>query len=162
MRAVSHLSIALLILFNVVCCYATDEVIPSDAKIVLKRGLCNGQCPSYTLTILSDGKVIYEGEQYVRVVGRQETIVPTEKLAELIKNIEKINFLDLAEQAKNPNCSYTTDMPSTEVLIALNGRVDSLKHGLKCYEEDFFRPFDDLAKSIDEAVDSQQWVMNKS
>src|SRR5687768_7872674 len=42
----------------------------SQPLIVLERGRCFGTCPAYRVTIFSDGNLIYEGFDFVKIKGR--------------------------------------------------------------------------------------------
>ena len=45
--------------------------VPPDTLIRLQRTECLGECPIYTVTIDARGTVTYEGEKFVRVIGRR-------------------------------------------------------------------------------------------
>jgi hypothetical protein len=51
---------------------AFAEQAADDAVITLERTVCYGTCPSYKVTLTGDGTVVYEGQNFVRVQGRQE------------------------------------------------------------------------------------------
>jgi hypothetical protein len=49
------------------------EYALADIEIGLERTVCFGTCPSYTLQIFGDGRVIYEGRQmYVSRARRKQ------------------------------------------------------------------------------------------
>ena len=50
---------------------AQEPEVPPDALIRLQRTSCFGPCPIYTVTIDARGTVTFDGERFVRVVGRK-------------------------------------------------------------------------------------------
>jgi hypothetical protein len=48
-----------------------QPIVPADTIISLQRTSCYGPCPVYTVKIDARGSVTYEGEKFVRVVGRR-------------------------------------------------------------------------------------------
>ena len=63
---------------------AQEPDVPPDASIGLQRTSCYGPCPIYTVTIDARGMVTYEGERFVRVVGRQTSQIGTSTVATLL------------------------------------------------------------------------------
>ncbi len=152
------ISVAFFILFCQSLIYGA-AIIPEDTKIILKRGACYGQCPIYMLTISVDGKVVYEGENFVKVFGRQEKTISADKLRQLLEKFSEMDFPGLVEKAASLDCgTYTTDVPSTEISIVENGKISSMIHNGKCYEDNLFKQLDILAKVIDETVEVQDWI----
>jgi hypothetical protein len=58
----------------------------------MKRGPCFGTCPVYQLTIYGDGRVIYEGQNFVAVEGTQNTRLEAEQIQALVIAIEDADF----------------------------------------------------------------------
>lgn len=152
------LSLMLLFLFFQFAVYG-ETAIAQDTKIVLKRGACYGECPVYALTIFADGKVFFEGQKYVKVLGRQEKKISDDQLRQLLQKFSEIGFPALTAKAAALEC-YTsvTDVPSTEVSITENGKSFTMIHGSKCYGDKLFQKLDDLAKTIDQIVDVNDWI----
>jgi uncharacterized protein DUF6438 len=132
--------------------------VPADTMISLHRTSCFGPCPVYTVTIDARGRVTYEGEKFVRVVGRQTARIDTSLVAKLLAHAERIHFFDLRDAyrtVENPDGSTTmvTDLPSKIVSITMNGRTKRV--------EDYFGAPDVLQEfeaAIDEAAGSNRWV----
>ena len=66
-----------------------------DVIITLERTACFGTCPIYKLTISGDGKVVYEGEKFVNVLGTQTDEISQEKVKELVDEFDKIGYFSL-------------------------------------------------------------------
>ena len=152
------ISAALVILFCQSLAYA-GAAIPEDTKIILKRGMCFGTCPGYTLTIFADGKVVYEGERYVRILGHQEKTIPVDKLRQLLEKFSEMDFPSLVAKIAALDCNYYVfDGPSTEVSLIKNGKSFTAIHGEKCNTDSLFKLLDNLAKTIDDTVDVKDWT----
>ena len=125
-----------------------DEVI-----ITLERTACYGFCPVYTITIFGNGTVQYEGKEHVQTVGNQETEISEEKIRQIIREFERIDYFSL-------NDEYTertiTDAPSAITSITMNMETKTIKH----YHGDFSAPEEltELEDKIDEIVNSEQWI----
>lgn len=47
-----------------------------EDTLVLEREGCYGSCPSYTITVFKDGRVVWRGKEYVRVKGKAHSRIP--------------------------------------------------------------------------------------
>jgi hypothetical protein len=54
-------------------------------EITLRRTVCYGFCPDYTVSISGDGQVRYEGRAFVNVVGQRTASIPPEDVARLLE-----------------------------------------------------------------------------
>src|SRR4026209_824321 len=70
---------------------------PPDTKIGLQRTSCYGQCPIYAVSIDAGGTVTYDGEMFVRVVGRQTARISPAAVAALLASAVRIHFFDLRD-----------------------------------------------------------------
>ena len=80
----------------------------ADAMIRLERTSCYGPCPVYTVTVDAQGVVTYDGEKFVRVIGRRTARISRSAMARLLASAERIRFFELQD-------SYTalvTDLPT--------------------------------------------------
>ncbi|MFC1956146.1 DUF6438 domain-containing protein [Chloroflexota bacterium] len=125
----------------------------NDLVITLQRTPCFGTCPVYKLTIFGDGKVVYEGKDFVRTRGRAETTISHARIEQLVSEFEKVNYFSL-------NDKYTertiTDAPSVITSITIDGKSKSIEH----YHGDFNAPkqLTELEDEIDAIVNSNQWI----
>lgn len=135
--------------------------IPSDLSITLERTRCYGFCPSYVLKISADGKVAYEGRASVKLVGSAESSISQEKLRELIRAFEKIDYFNLQAAYETPNdgCKdWVTDGPTAIVSLTINGRSRSLRHYSGCRGVALLAELEKLEQAIDDAANTQQWI----
>ena len=92
-------------LFVLICAPVVAEFMPtpsaaepkladlssSDLQTViirLDRGACYGSCPIYTLTISGNGGVVFEGEKFVKAIGRQMGHLPEKSIRKLLAAFE--------------------------------------------------------------------------
>ena len=142
--------------------YSEEQSIPSDFEVTLQRTLCFGPCPVYTLMIYGDGRVEYDGIEFVNVFGHQKKTISPDKVRKLFEEFNRIDFPALAEKISvftASSCgSSTTDVPSTEISLKLNGKNLTMKHGNECYEDPIFKPLDEMANMIDTVVEVKDWI----
>ncbi len=68
-----------------------------NAFISLSKGRCMGRCPVYDLWVFKDGRVIYNGIDYVAKKGIQETMISPAKIDTLERLIPTIKTTNLGE-----------------------------------------------------------------
>ncbi|MGH6952357.1 MAG: DUF6438 domain-containing protein, partial [Vitreimonas sp.] len=61
-------------------------------EITLRRTVCYGFCPAYTVAITGEGEVRYVGERFVNVVGPANATIPREDVARLLARFDEIGF----------------------------------------------------------------------
>ncbi|GAA4369904.1 hypothetical protein GCM10023185_43960 [Hymenobacter saemangeumensis] len=83
--------------------------------LVFKRTPCFGKCPVYTANVFADGRVEYEGQQHVGVVGRKEFALPITTVAEMLRLSQEVHFSELQDLYSKG----TSDLPSTVVAVLL-------------------------------------------
>lgn len=132
---------------------AVDTVKPAHdyahAVITLRRTACFGTCPDYSLEITGDGKVNYEGFDFVGVKGRQTAQVPAKDVKELVDEFFAIGYFELKDSFVEP----VTDLPSRTTSLSVDGKKKSVYNyaggpeGLKGLED-----------KIDQVAKSEQWT----
>jgi hypothetical protein len=96
------LAISLAILMSCAC-VANCQELP---VITLRRTWCLGTCPIYSLEIFKDGRVHYNGEKFVAVIGTQDGQISPLAVEGLVKSFLKIDYFDLEdvyETHQNPD-----------------------------------------------------------
>jgi hypothetical protein len=91
----------------------------AEPRITLERSACFGACPVYTLTIDADGSVTFDGREHVRVKGHRTWRIPADAVSALAREMEQAGFFDM----KNRYTAPVTDLPTTLVTLASNGRT---------------------------------------
>ncbi|MGB1253847.1 MAG: DUF6438 domain-containing protein, partial [Candidatus Promineifilaceae bacterium] len=132
-----------------------DNVSDTDstAVITLERTACFGSCPVYTLAIYDDGRVVYDGLNFVDVSGKQERLLDAAAVAELVQTMNDIGYFELADKYTN---YIVTDLPSVLTSLTIDGRTKRIER----YEGDDQAPraLIEIEVMIDKLVNSEQWT----
>jgi hypothetical protein len=89
--------------------------------LTFQRSVCMGPCPAYVVRLFADGRVAYEGQLNVPVLGRKEFKLTPSNLKELLRIAEEARFAQL----KDEYAAGVTDVPST--IVALRQADGQLK-----------------------------------
>lgn len=96
----------------------------SDFSITLERVGCLGSCPDYTVTILGNGSVQYEGRFYVTVEAVRQRTIPLTDVHKLIRKLGDEDFFHWEE--KDQVC---LDFPEVHITATLNGQRKQVLEG---------------------------------
>jgi hypothetical protein len=106
------------------CKTAKKSIVPfQHERIVLERTPCFGTCPQYTLTIASDGSMIYEGKRFTNMTGMWTANISPVQVDSLFKLVHKA---DLSQyQAEYP--SPYSDLPSVIIVHQTLKKQDKIR-----------------------------------
>ena len=124
-----------------------------EAVITLERTACFGTCPVYTVTIYDDGRVVYNGTNFVDVEGEQTIQIEPETVEEAVKVFEDAGYFDWNDEYMNMT---VTDQPYVTTSVTRDGDTKTISH----YYGDENAP---LALTyveawIDIIANTEQWV----
>jgi len=123
--------------------------------IMMERTMCFGFCPAYKLTIYGDGRVVYNGKDYVKIVGTRIAKISQKKVKELINKFYKIDFFSLKEKYE----ALVTDNPSTITSIKINNKIKTVVNETEIgRREPILKGLDNLNDKIDEITNSARWT----
>ncbi|MBI3652445.1 MAG: hypothetical protein HY231_15600 [Acidobacteria bacterium] len=137
------------------------ENIPKDTVITMERTVCYGTCPHYKLTIYADGKVVFEGRDFVKKKGRFESHIASQQVEQLLTEFERANFFALRNSyaTEADGCeSLWTDHPTTTTSIKTNGKTKTVAHYHGCQGAKIPQSLTALENRIDEIVNTAQWI----
>lgn len=94
---------------------AASPTPPAQAGpvLVFQRTPCYGTCPAYTATVFADGRVEYEGQRFVPVLGKHTLRLPPATVAGMLAETQRINFSQLEERYSR----NTSDLPATIITV---------------------------------------------
>jgi len=72
--------------------------IDNDVLVKLERTACLGECPVYTVVVRKNGELIYDGREYVFVLGSKTAILSKESIASIESELVRVEFLKLKSQ----------------------------------------------------------------
>jgi hypothetical protein len=135
-----YLNLIVLMLFScrTTALLSPQQPIPDDTLISLKRSVCYGSCPDYTVTISSDGTVIFEGRKFVKMAGIHKGSISRDIVRQLIAEFDKENFFSLNDSyrsAKDGCPEEWTDAPTVVTSIKIDGRFKSIDHYHGCEQD---------------------------
>ena len=139
-----------LVLILAVCLFADNGRAESPVnKISLERTMCFGRCPVYKLTVYSDGKVEYEGKDFVKEKGVRRSRISEKDFRKLMKKVEEIGFFEFKDRYDG----RVTDLP-TRITTVTKGDVSKTVRNYYGGPESL----SDLERLIDEVTNSAQWT----
>ena len=124
------------------------STVPNDFSLTLERVGCLGSCPDYTITILGNGSVTYEGKSYVQVQGVRTKKISRAAVEKLVRRLQSENFLKWEE--KNVVC---IDFPEVHISATLNGKHKNVLEGCNSRGKVL-----ELAKEIDRLSGANAWI----
>ncbi len=94
---------------------AASPTPPAQAGpvLVFQRTPCYGTCPAYTATVFADGRVEYEGQRFVPVLGKHPLRLPPATVADMLAEAQRIGFTKLDERYSR----NTSDLPATLITV---------------------------------------------
>jgi (2Fe-2S) ferredoxin len=124
----------------------------NNVVITLTRSRCFGVCPTYNVTIYGNGTVLYEGIANVNSTGIQRSNISENQVRQLISEFKKIDYFSLNETDIASHVVY--DAPLFTTSLSINGKIKTIHH----YETADPPVLTDLENTIDEIVNSSQWI----
>jgi hypothetical protein len=136
--------------------------------ITLERSVCFGTCPSYKVTIASDGTVTFDGRDFVKTKGKATAQIKPDDFKKLVSEFEKIKFfsLDDSYEPGSRGCPVSaTDSPYAKTSIQMDGRTKSVSHYHGCGAPEALRALAEalrsltaLERKIDEIAGTEKWI----
>jgi hypothetical protein len=156
-------------IWSLVACFALAGVAwaaePAAAElpvsVTLVRAPCDDFCPGYTVSISSDGTVVFDGREWVTWQGVATKKVPATRLAPLLQKLRDINFWQIDGQGVGrvmlPNGTVTLALPPNRPVYSVTvfqGDKSKQLQGITGgrYAEG------DLPEIIDQVADIADWI----
>lgn len=129
--------------------------------ITLERTACFGSCPMYKVEIFADGKVVFEGKDFVKRKGRAQGRITKSAVQQLVREFNRLNYMNLQDEYNpdGPNCPEGwTDMPSAITSLEWKGRKKTIRHYYGCRGAKVLDQLTALEKKIDQVAKTKRWV----
>jgi hypothetical protein len=124
----------------------------SNITIGIERNMCLGTCPVYSLEIFGNGTVVYIGERFVNVTGKQISNISKDKVKELVEEFYNIDYFSLNDTYDK---IVKTDQPTVTTSINISGTFRSIFDNLGALAPEGLRV---LENEIDETANSSKWI----
>jgi hypothetical protein len=121
----------------------------------------------YSVRISGDGEVVYEGRDYVDILGTQRRTIDPEDVLKLLREAFEIDFFEMAESYTHcsvldwnaggwvqPVGVHTTDLPSCTVGVEIAGQLNKQVYDYNGAPKRL-RAFEAM---IDEAAGTAEWI----
>ncbi len=133
----------------------------ADTLATLERTPCFGTCPSYTLAVLEDGTVRYQGRQFVAREGYAEKEISPEQVEQLVEAFREAGYFDLENSyVSGAECGQTvmSDMPTAITSLRADGKSKRVRHYHGCTGFPAEERLTALENAIDEIAGTRAWV----
>lgn len=131
-----------------------EHVVPGEV-LEMERTMCYGTCPAYKLTVFEDGRVVYEGRDFVVTKGNAEKNIDAASLEKLRDAFRAAGYLGLGDYTYDAKLD-PTDGPSTNLYYAEGGRAHRLGHYAGSHRAP--KKLDVLESEIDRILDTDKWI----
>lgn len=134
---------------------------PAPAKWVLAtidRTPCYGSCPSYRVTVSSDGRVTWYGQSHVKTMGQATATLTGAQLKALRAAFEAAHYLDLTDDFA---CREVTDHPWVHTSFSDGKREKKIRHYHGCSSKPdraHLEALNTLEGEIDRIVGTARWI----
>lgn len=148
---------------------------PAGASLSLRRTACFGACPIYEVTLFESGVAVYQGEDFVTVVGEMREAIDPVRVGTLLREADEL-FAREGLPAKPVACG--TDMPATVLTIRRGDDVSTRWISASCtllldsdtpdrlrglmrergLDYDAFVAAETFGEHIDRSVPTERWV----
>jgi len=125
----------------------------SKVKIVLERSGCYGTCPSYTVAVSTDGRIVFDGYGYVVASGRYTDAVAPGAVRDLARKFVAADFYSMDAEYR----ALVTDNPTYVLCITIDGHQKKVVD----YVGDWVgmpAAITDLEDEVDAFARTQRWI----
>jgi hypothetical protein len=133
------------------------------ASVNLQRSSCYGNCPSYRVTVTSDGQVSFEGHAQVKIGNAHDHIAPAQP-ANILAAVEQVGFRSMhgSYVSHDDGCeSVMSDMPGIKITVVdtEGSKTVDFYNGCAGATADAVRPrIEQLANTIDQQLGTTRWI----
>jgi hypothetical protein len=139
----------------------TTVQVSGIAAIKVVRDGCYGTCPDYSLQVLADGGVAFEGREYVAHPGLHHSHISRGRFTQLVNSVDFEWFEGLPDSyGDGSNCA--TDAPGLTVTVTTSARSKSVYLYYGCDRQPAWDRVEALALRIEKATHAWLWVKSSS
>lgn len=118
-----RVSVLIALLLTFVSSFAVAQETDSEVALTLSRTPCFGTCPVYTVTIYTDGTVVYEGENFVDITGTQSYEIDPEIVQQLVDGFADAGYFEWNDEYTE---MLVSDMPSVITSVTRDGETKQI------------------------------------
>lgn len=151
----------ILLLFLIILPISLGAKETQQSSITLKRSACYGLCPTYSMTVFSDGVYFWVGEENVAAKGYfYGKFSPSvfERAMQLLNDAKYLKFKDRYFLASDGCKQIATDNPTVSIEIQIASTLKKILHYQGCREFSGEDELLKLEKQIDEIFETDKWI----
>jgi hypothetical protein len=122
-------------------------------RITLRRTMCFGICPDYSVDVHGDGRVRYFGSHHVKAKGQRLDRIPQREVRRLYDAFRSAEFFNLRSSYR----AAMTDMPTYEISISFDGHTKTVTD-YRGEAVGMPKSVTALENLIDEVVGTDRWT----
>lgn len=112
------------IIFLISACASSKQSGDKVYEVInMVKTECKGACPTYTISIMSNGEMKLNGRANMDYIGDFTNTLSSSQLDELITNFTESNFFDFDESYE----ASITDRPTTYLTFTDDGKTHKVK-----------------------------------
>lgn len=137
--------------------YVTPPMLRPNSKISisLQRSGCFGSCPSYTVTVSTEG-LVFEGSSYVVARGRHTAGIDASRVRKLASRFVTADFYSMEPKY----VASVTDNPAYVLSIDIDGHKKTVEDYVGSWEG-MPAIISDLEEEVDELAKTERWIEGK-
>lgn len=101
----------------------TEDTTERTFFASIERTACFGMCPTYTMTIYSDGFVEYNGIRAVDKIGKYTRTITQVEMDSIVNQAREIKFLEMEDEYDD---KMVMDLPSATTTVVIDGTKKSV------------------------------------
>ena len=153
MSSLRSFSIFAVLLTLVTALAAPVAAQDGEIAVTLERGVCFGTCPAYSITIYTDGTVVYKGERFVAAEGTRTLTLEPEVVEKLVAEITALGYFEWADEYTEMT---VTDLPTVITSVTQNGETKQITRYAGDSSAPLALPY--IEAWIDIVTTSAQWT----
>jgi hypothetical protein len=134
--------------------HVAAPAVRPDSKVIitLQRTVCYGRCPSYTVTVSTDG-IVFEGDAYVVATGKHTAGLDPAEVRNLAKKFVAADFYSMDSIYR----AEVTDNPTYVLSISIDGRKKQVEDYVGSWVG-MPEVITDLENEVDALARTQKWI----
>jgi ankyrin repeat protein len=120
--------------------------------ITLERTGCYGSCPSYTVSVNTDG-IVFNGRNFVAASGKHTDRVNPDEVRNLARRFVAADFYSMESEYRD----NVTGNPTYILSIAIDGRTKRVEDYVGAWE-DMPAVISDLEEQVDKFARTERWI----
>jgi len=126
---------------------ATSENQSKPITLYYERTACFGTCPIFRFTVFNDNSCLYEGDNFVEMIGKFTGKADRDEVIKVVDMAERIGYINFKNEYDNP---MIMDIPAIVTQVNTDGKKKSMidRYQGPTTAHSLYEAFDELILSI--------------